>query len=143
MEQATPEHEAAVSRVYEIALEVLARKGRLNEHQQVVYAIEHLMQEANSGASFEQYFRWSDVGEIRRIAETLSSLGLDDIATLTKEAIVVAFPEGLPATDKVKRELTDWTEDQETELERLFEQLEDHNGRVTNVLGAYIARVGV
>lgn len=142
MEQATREHEEVVSRIYGEALERNAAEKPLTPGQRIVYAVEHLMQEVNSGASFEQYFRWADVEEIGAICATLRSLGLDDVAGLTDKAIRVAFPSGLSASDEEKDDLTDWSEDQERQLQALFAELEELNGRVTNALGAHALRIG-
>jgi hypothetical protein len=108
----------------------------------LIHDVEHMMQEANSGASFEQYFRWASTDELRNIMGHLRTLGLTDVAEITTDAMRVAFPNGTPSTQEAKDEATDWTPEQESELNRLFTKLEELNGRVMNILGAYARRVG-
>jgi hypothetical protein len=95
-----------------------------------------LSQEVNSGASFEQYFRWASVEEVSRVVDQLESLGLPQVAQLTRTAIDVAFQDGLPDSEE-KNDLTDWTEDQEERLSALADQFAEFNGRLINVLAAF------
>jgi hypothetical protein len=95
-----------------------------------------LSQEVNSGASFEQYFRWASVEEVSRVVDRLESLGLPEVAQLTRTAIDVAFPDGLPDSEE-KNDPTDWTEDQEERLSALADQFAEFNGRIINVLAAF------
>jgi hypothetical protein len=136
-EMATPENDELVARVYTQALEARAEGRELDAADTIVYEIETLSQEVNSGASFEQYFRWASVDELRRVVERLESLGLPEVAQLTRTAIDVAFPDGLPSTDEEKDELTAWSEDQEERLTELAAAFEEFNGRIINVLGAF------
>jgi hypothetical protein len=53
-EMSTPENEELVARVYTQALEARAAGRELDASDMVVYEIEMLSQEVNSGASFEQ-----------------------------------------------------------------------------------------
>ena len=142
-EQSSEEDEMVVQRIYSGALEALGAGETLSPEIRLIHDVEHLMQEVNSGASFEQYFRWAPVGEIAAICRHLETAGIDDVAQLTREAIGVAFPKGLPATDDEKSEATEWTEEQEQALETLFPRLEDQNGRVTRLLAVHARRVGV
>ena len=103
----------------------------------MVYYIEMLSQEVNSGASFEQYFRWASVEEISDVVNRLDALALTDVAKITRRAIDVAFPKGVPATDEEKNELTEWTEKQNELLSAAASEFEEYNGRIINVLGAY------
>ena len=109
----------------------------------MLYDVEHMMQEANSGVSFEQYFRWAAVEELRRIEGHLSDLELVKVLELLRQAMKVAFPRGLPSTEEEKDEATSWQADQAERLAALFDALEDENGRVMNVLGEYARRVGL
>ena len=142
MERSTEETEAIVRRVCDF-VRVAAEKGMaIRPEQQAIYDVDHLVMEANSGASFEQYFRWASIDEIRRVVGALRTVGLADIASLTEQAISLAFPGGIPASEEAKSE-ADWTEEQLGMLgEKLFPQLEQQNGRITNVLAAYATRVG-
>ena len=143
MEIASDENAAIVARIYDVAMEALREGRAVSPEQRLIHDVEHMMQEANSGASFEQYFRWAPVREIATVVESLSSLDLDEVAGIVTRAIDIAFPEGIPGSDEEKGELTDWTEEQEEELASLFEELEEHNGAVMNKLGEFATRVGV
>ena len=136
-ELAAPEHEEIVGRLYLEAVEALGRGEPIRSELRVVHDVEHLMQEANSGASFEQYFRWASLDEITNIRGHLRQLGLDDVAQLVARALEVAFPNGVPASDEAKSDATEWTPEQEEALAELFPALEEHNGRVMNALGRY------
>lgn len=136
-EMSTTENEELVSRVYTKALQVREDGRQLDAADLMVYHIEMLSQEVNSGASFEQYFRWASVSEISEAADRLESLALSDVAHIVRRAIDVAFPNGLPPTDEEKSELTEWTEEQEELLSALAQQLEELNGRIINVLAAF------
>jgi hypothetical protein len=141
-EMSTREHELAVSRVYEAALAALADGTPLTPVQRVVHDVEHLMQEANSGASFEQYFRWADPAEIAAILGHLRALGLARAEQVTARAIALAFPDGVPASVDDMDSATDWSHAQRDGLAALFVELEEDNGHVMNVLGAHVLRAG-
>jgi len=142
MEQSTPENEASVRRVCELVTAPREGGGTVTTDQQIIYDVDYLLMETNSGASFEQYFRWASVDEITRVKEALLAVDLDDIAQLYERALQVAFPKGLPTTDAEKSDLTEWSEEQDHALRELFPAFEDQNGRITNVLAAYAKRVG-
>lgn len=141
-ELSTEENERIVARVYEAAMAELHAGRPVSAAQRLVHDVEHMMQEANSGASFEQYFRWASLEEIAAIRGHLQTLKLDDLSDLMSQAIAIAFPNGLPATDDEKSNATEWTPEQEEALGDLFPQLEEENGRVTNALGAYAKHSG-
>ena len=141
-EISTEENEKIVARIYENAMTALHSNEPITAAQRIVHDIEHMMQEVNSGASYEQYFRWTSVDEIKSISEHLRALGLDTVAQLTDHAIKIAFPGGMPSNEEAKSDATEWSSEQEEILSDLFKQLEEHNGHVTNVLGAYAKRVG-
>jgi len=133
-EQSTEENEKLIQEVYTAAMTRVHSDQSLEEPERLVWEIEGLLQEVNSGASYEQYFRWRPVSEISGIVARLNGLGLPEVAKLTQRAIDVAFPRGMPQTDKEKDGLTDWSEAQETELSQLADQFTDLNGRIANVL---------
>ena len=137
MEMATPESEDLVSRVYTQALQDRHDGRALDEADQMVYHVEMLSQEVNSGASFEQYFRWASVEEIAQAVGRLESLGLREVAAIVGRAIEVAFPGGIPPDDDAKSELTEWTAEQEERLGALAAEFEEFNGRILNVLAAW------
>ena len=136
-EMSTTENDELVSRVYAQALQDRQDGRELAPAELMVYHIEMLSQEVNSGASFEQYFRWASVGEISEAADRLESLALSDVAQIVRRAIDVAFPSGLPATDEEKNELTEWTEEQEELLSGATNEFAEFNGRIINVLATF------
>lgn len=136
-EMSTSENEDLVSRVYLQAIIDRDDGRELDGAALMVYHIEMLSQEVNSGASFEQYFRWASVAEISEAAGRLESLALADVAHIVRRAIEVAFPNGLPATDEEKSDLIEWTEKQEEVLSALATEFEEFNGRIINVLAEF------
>jgi len=136
-EMSTPENEELVSRVYTRALEDREQGRALDAAMLMVYHIEMLSQEVNSGASFEQYLRWASVDEIAQAADRLESLKLADVAKLVRQAIAVAFPDGVPSSDEEKNDLTEWTVDQEERLVALAGEFEQFNGRIINGLADF------
>ena len=139
-EMSTSENEELVSRVYTRVLQERHDGRQLDAADLMVYHIEMLSQEVNSGASFEQYFRWASVTEISEAVGRLETLALSDVALIVGRAIEVAFPDGLPASDEQKAALTEWTEDQLDTLSALADDFAEHNGRVINVLAAFHRR---
>jgi hypothetical protein len=137
MELSTPENEAIVRSICEAVTADRESGKPVKPDHQLVYDIDYLLMEANSGASFEQYFRWASVEEIGRVVPALRAVGLLDVAELAEQAIQVAFPKGLPSTDEEKSGQADWSEAQDERLRELFPALEDQNGRITNVLAAF------
>ncbi len=136
-EMSTAENEELVSRVYTQALEDREQGRDLDAAALMVYHIEMLSQEVNSGASFEQYFRWASVDEIARASDRLESLKLSDVAELVRRAIAAAFPDGVPSSDEEKNDLTEWTVEQEERLSALAGEFEQFNGRIINVLADF------
>ena len=136
-EMSTSENDELVSRVYTQALEDREQGRDLDAATLMVYHIEMLSQEVNSGASFEQYLRWASVDEIAQAATRLESLELADVAKLVREAIAVAFPDGVPSSDDEKNEMTEWTEEQEQRLGALAGEFEEFNGKIINVLADF------
>jgi hypothetical protein len=135
-EQSTEENEKLVQEVYSRAMNRVHSGQSLEEPDRVVWEIEGLSQEVNSGASYEQYFRWRPVSEISAIVARLHGARLPEVAKLTQQAIEIAFPGGVPKTDEEKDDLTDWSEAQEAELQQLADQFTEYNGRIANVLAA-------
>jgi hypothetical protein len=128
----TAENEELVSRVYTQALEDREQGRAIDPATLMVYHIEMLSQEVNSGASFEQYLRWASVDEIAQVADRLESLKLAEVAKLVRQAIAVAFPDGVPSSDEEKNDLTEWTVAQEERLVALAGEFEQFNGRIIN-----------
>lgn len=141
-EMAAEENDQLVQKLYLETMTALHAGETISAERRLIHDVEHLLQEANSGASFEQYFRWASLDEIAHICDHLRAADLEDVARLTLEAIGVAFPNGLPATDNEKSDATDWTQEQEEALVELFLKLEDQNGRITSQLAVYAKRVG-
>ena len=142
MEISTEENEACVRRVCDIVAAAVEAKTKITPEQQHIYDIDYFVMEVNSGASFEQYFRWASVDEIGRIVHALRAAGMEDIANLAEKAIDIAFSGVIPTDDETKSDLTDWSGEQERRLESLFPALEEQNGRIINDLASYAARVG-
>ena len=142
-EISTTENEQLVARVYEEAMSALDSGKHVSAPALVVHDVEHLMQEVNSAVSFEGYFRWSSVDEIGRIREQLRAVGLSRILELTERAIQIAFPGGMPTKDEEKINATEWTSEQEESLASLFDDLEEENGHVMNVLAEYARTKGL
>lgn len=130
MESFTPENEALVRSICEAVTTAQESGMPVRPEQQLVYDVDYMLMEANSGASFEQYFRWASVEEIRRVVPALRAIGLSDVAELTEQAIRIAFPKGIPSTDEQKSDLTDWSEAQDEGLRELFPEFEDHYDRM-------------
>jgi hypothetical protein len=138
MEISTEENEKLVSEVYERSMESVHAGSAISDDENLVFQVELLSQEVNSGASFEQYFRWVGKGEVDLIVELLNKLELSDVSGIVEKAINVAFPDGVPNNEDEYENCTEWSESQEEKLESLFEEFEQYNGVITNKLGAYI-----
>ncbi|MEM6275276.1 MAG: hypothetical protein AAF735_08565 [Myxococcota bacterium] len=91
----------------------------LTDAELLFYDVETLYMEVHSGASFEQYFRFATLEQIQRIESQLHQLDLGETARLTRRAIGVAFPDGIPKTPGEKHELTYWAKAQEQQLDDL------------------------
>jgi hypothetical protein len=139
-EMSTPENEALVSRVYTQALQDRAEGRRLGGPEQLLYEVEMLSQELNSGASLEQYFRWASPEEIGCAAARLEQLGQHEAARLTRDAVATAFPGGLPASEADMDWLTDWLPEQEARLQALADAFTEFNGAITNALAGFYRR---
>ena len=138
MEIGTEENAKLVSRVYEKAMDAVHADKSITDAENFVYQIELLSQEVNSGASFEQYFRWASTFEITEILKHVEDLKLPEVYETVQEAINTAFPNGIPKDNDEKEECTEWSEDQEIKLERLFEKFENYNCVIINKLGEFI-----
>lgn len=132
--------QALIARVYGRALELRAADRRLGSCEQVIYEVEMLSQEVNSGASFEQYFRWASVSELHQVDARLQALGLDDVAALVRRACAVAFPQGLPQTEDALERATLWTPGQRVRLALLGEEFCAFNPAITAALAALYRR---
>ncbi len=69
MEQGTDENATRISKVYSAVLDALNAGKTISTEAELVYQVELLSQEVNSGASFEQYFRWARVTRDSRILQ--------------------------------------------------------------------------
>ena len=112
MGTSTPESEAIVRRTCDLVTAARESNGAITPEQQTIYDVDYLLMEANSGASFEQYFRWASVDEIKRVKKALLAVDLPDVAELLERALQAAFPKGIPETDDDKYDLTEWSEEQ-------------------------------
>jgi hypothetical protein len=139
-EISTRENEQIVAGIFRKCLDVRAAGKKLNASDQLVYEIEIMLQEVNSGASFEQYFRWASIEEISMIIGHLQTLGLSDVADIVLRALSIAFPGGLPRSASELDALTQWTPDQEKQLRAIAEALIHFNGVITNALAEFCHR---
>ena len=137
MEKSTEKNEAIVRSICEIVEKAKKRGKQVQAYQQTIYDIDYLFSEVNSGASFEQYFRWASVEEIRRVQKALTTVKLKEISELTQQAIKIAFPNGIPNNEDEKNDLTYWTEEQEEGLDNLFEPFFDANKKIIDTLACY------
>lgn len=138
MEMATEEDSNLVSDVYTRIMEDVHAENPITDKENFVFQIELLSQEVNSGASFEQYFRWVGKPELDQILGHVRSLDLPPVYEIVEEALAVAFPDGVPEDSDEYEECTDWTETQEERLNTLFEKFEVYNGAITNKLAGFI-----
>lgn len=141
MSQASnPGSEAVIAAAYARALQDRSEGLELSPADQFLYELEMLSQEVNSGASFGQYFRWAGLDEIARAPARLEELGLAALARLVRQAVAIAFPAGLPASEAEMDELTGWTPEQEAELALLADEFSESNGLLCNALAAWYQR---
>jgi len=138
MEMATEENDDLVSKAYTRIMEEVHAEKRITDHENFIFQIELLSQEVNSGASFEQYFRWVGKPELDQILGHVKNLDLPPVYEIVNEAVKIAFPNGVPEDDDEYEECTDWSEIQEERLSELFEKFEDYNGAIINKLGRFI-----
>ena len=138
MEMATEENSNLVSKAYTRIMKEVHAEKRITDHENFIFQIELLSQEANSGASFEQYFRWVGKPELDHILGHVKNLDMPPVYEIVNEALIIAFPNGVPADDDEYEDCTDWSETQEQRLSKLFETFEEYNGAITNKLGRFI-----
>ena len=138
MEQGTDINATRVDKVYGAVLDALNAGKTISAQAELVYQIEMLSQEVNSGASFEQYFRWARVTRDSRILQYLKDLGLPEVSEIVERAFKAAFPDGIPEDDDDYELCMEWSEEQEQQLTSLFAEFEHYNGIITNKLGRFI-----
>ncbi len=138
MEMAREENAELVSRAYSRIMEDVHANRQITDQENFVFQVELLSQEVNSGASFEQYFRWVGKPELDQILGHVAALDLPPVYEIVEEALAVAFPNGIPEDDDEYEECTDWSEAQDERLQALFEQFEVYNGVIINKLGRFI-----
>ena len=143
MELATEENVDLVSKAYTRIMEEVHAEKRITDHENFIFQIELLSQEVNSGVSFEQYFRWIGKPELDQIRGHVKNLNLPPVYEIVNEALIIAFPNGVPEDDDEYEECTDWSEIQEERLSELFEKFEIYNGVITNKLGRFIQENGI
>jgi hypothetical protein len=138
MEQGTDINATRVDKVYSAVLDALNAGKTISAQAEMVYQIEMLSQEVNSGASFEQYFRWARVTRDSRILQYLKDLDLPEVCEIVERAFAAAFPDGIPEDDDEYDLCMEWSEEQEQQLASLFSEFEDFNGVILNKLGRFI-----
>lgn len=143
VEMATEENGNRVFKAYTRIMEAVHAQKNITHEEDLVFQIELLSQEANSGASFEQYFRWVGKKEVDNILGHLKMLDIPEAYEIVQEAIMVAFPNGVPEDEGEYEKCTDWNENQEKRLEAQFKKFEKYNGIITNKLGIYIEKYDI
>ena len=145
MEMSNDENQKLVSTICDIVLAALENETPVSDGHRLIYELEQLVMEVNSGASFEQYFRWARLEEIARIVSQLETVDLTEVAQITSEAISVAYPDGLPPIPDDHVSLASWegSEGQEARLSELADQFTEYNGVITNKLADYARQIGV
>jgi len=143
MEISTEENEVRVRSVCEVVERAIKAGKQVQPYQQTIYDIDYLLSEVNSGASFEQYFRWASVEKIKRIQKALNTVDLKEVLELTKQAIKIAFPNGIPNDEDEKNNLTYWSEEQEESLDNLFKPFLDATEKITNTLAHYAMKSNI
>ncbi len=138
MEQGTDINATRVDKVYKAVVDAVNAGKTISAQAELVYQVEMLSQEANSGASFEQYFRWVRITDSSRVLQYLQDLGLPEVRGIVERAVKLAFPGGIPEDDDEYDQCTDWSECQEKLLADLFGEFELYNGAITNQLGQFI-----
>jgi hypothetical protein len=140
MEISTDENEKLVRSICDSVREAHQKKEAVHDGHRLIYEIDCLLTEVNSGASFGQYFRWSSLAEIARIVSQLETVGLTEVAQITGEAVSTAYPDGLPPNPDNEESLSNWdgSEEQEDRLSELAELFTDYNGMIINKLADYI-----
>ncbi len=139
MEIGSEENAARVNAVYGALISAANSGLGMSPQADLVFQVELLSQEVNSGASFEQYFRWVRVTDDSRILQYLDELGLPEVRGIVERALKTAFPEGIPQDDDAYESCTDWSESQLRQLAELFDEFEGYNGILTNRLVRFIA----
>ncbi len=137
MEFTKPESQALIRSVTDRIRKRKWWHAKVSDLEKIVSEVDLLVTETNSGASFEQYFRWARLEGIRRIVGHIELLGLTDLAKLVERAISVAFPGGIPESYEEKDELTDWADSTERELHELAKEFLDESGRLENRLADF------
>lgn len=99
--------------------------------------------EIGSGASFEQYFRWSDKNQVERILDQLAQIGLPQIRETTRQAIQVAFPDGVPEKACEYQNYTNWSEEQENLLKELYENEPEIHSIIERKLAEFVREKGI
>ena len=127
-----------LSDVYERVMEKVHAENDVSDQENYVFQVELLSQEVNSGASFEQYFRWVSKADLDQIVSYIRKLEIPELVNIVEEAIKVAFPNGVPDDDDEYEECTEWSDAQEKRLESLFKSFEEYNGIITNRLVEFI-----
>ena len=143
VEVASEENCNLVSKAYTRIMEDVHAEKPVSDEENFIFQIELLSQEVNSGASFEQYFRWVGKRELDQILGHVKGLDLPPVYDIVEEALAIAFPNGVPEDDDEYEECTDWSETQEEKLSELFEKFEAFNGAITNKLAKCIKEKGI
>ena len=130
--------DALVEQVYTNISEKLKSEKPISQDEEVVYRVFSLYEESNSGASLEQFFRWSNPQVAQQILAYLHKTQLSEVAAVVEEAIDIAFPSGIPDDPEAYSHCTYWSETQEEQLSALFDKFVVFNGSIIEKLAAFV-----
>ncbi len=143
IEIASDENTEIVGKIY-AAVEEFATKGQpVRVSMARIYHVKHMLRLVDLGYSFRYFFELATVKQIARTPAALKEVGLPDVASLAEEAMKVAFPRGLPATDAEQDKSVKWSREQIEAMRSFYKRLEPLLGRTVNVLGDHARSSGV
>jgi len=109
--------------------------------QRVFSTIWAVEQEVNNGG-FSQYFsNLSGAETAAFVVDALDTIGAPNTADICRRAIVLAFPNGLPASpDAISAAAADFSEEVDEGLDRLDSEFFAYPHNLTDLLFAFVAK---
>jgi hypothetical protein len=95
--------EKLIDGIYSKCIEVID-KTSLTPVENMVYRIEHYLQEIGSGEDFIQWFNWTEPADTSITPKILKTIGATNSAAICASAIQVAFPSGITTNKDVYRQ---------------------------------------
>ncbi len=142
VEETTEEKQLLVSNIYERIMNKIHQSTPVTEEELSVHNIYYITEEAGSGVSFEQYFRWADKASVLGVVQQIRMAEMDSVADIVQAAIITAFPDGYPSDDSDIDEAKDWSDEQLEALEKLYYEYESYDGCIINHLAEYAFKNG-